>query len=137
MKFLGNDVRAYRKLVIHSKVLFGIKYTNVSLVPSILLEFAGPSKELMIGSMIKYHFDDDSKFTGYIHGNYFDIGMFYRNGDALIFSTMFEFKQYALGVSYDVNISKLHAASTFRGGFEISLRLVGATPYIFQNSSRF
>jgi type IX secretion system PorP/SprF family membrane protein len=136
-KFLGADIRMYRKMVVHGKMLVGIKYTNVSLVPSYLLEFQGKQKELLMGCMIRYKFDEDSKFTGYIHGNYFSIGAHYRNGDAVILSTLMEFGNMGIGLSYDVNVSKLHAVSTYRGGFEVMLRFVGITPFIYQNSSRF
>jgi type IX secretion system PorP/SprF family membrane protein len=136
-KFLGADVRMYRKMVVHGKVLIGIKYTNVSLVPSFLLQFQGPQKELMAGMLVKYHLKEDSKYTGYIHGSNICFGLNYRNQDAIVPVVQLEFGQYALGMSYDVNISKLHQVSTYRGGFEISLRFVGVNPFIYQNSSRF
>ena len=136
-KFLGYDIRLDRKYVFHSKCLFGIKNTNVSLVPSIMAEFQGKTKEVLMGSIIKYHFKDDSKFTGWISGSYFNIGAYYRYRDAIVAYTGLEFKQFNLGISYDVNVSKLHVVSSYKGGVEITLRVVGVTPYIFQNSSRF
>ena len=136
-KFLGNDVRLDRKYVIHSKCLIGIKNTNVSLVPTIMAEFQGKAKEILFGSLVKYHFKDDSKFTGWVNGSYFCLGAYYRYRDAIVASTVLEFKQFALGLSYDVNVSKLHVVSSYKGGVEVTLRVVGITPYIFQNSSRF
>jgi type IX secretion system PorP/SprF family membrane protein len=137
-RFLSNGgEQMYRKLVVHGMANIGLQHTTLSIVPHYLLEFQGPSKELMVGCMVKHHLRDDSKFTGYIRGGYTGIGIGYRNKDAVIVSTLLEFGQIAIGMSYDVNISGLHRVSTYRGGFEIMLRFVGVNPFIYQNSSSF
>ena len=48
-------------------------------------------------------------------------GAFFRYGDAIIPYAGLEFGDYRLGISYDVNVSRLTAASQRRGGMEISL----------------
>jgi type IX secretion system PorP/SprF family membrane protein len=49
------------------------------------------------------------------------LGAWYRLGDAAIPYIGLEFGEWHFGASYDVNISKLKAASNSRGGVEISL----------------
>jgi len=55
----------------------------------------------------------------------FYIGAFYRWKDALIPVLKLDYKGYSLGMSYDVNLSKLVTASHARGGTEVSLVKTG------------
>ncbi|MDR3678806.1 MAG: PorP/SprF family type IX secretion system membrane protein [Flavipsychrobacter sp.] len=52
-------------------------------------------------------------------------GAFYRYGDAIIPTFKLRFKTLAFGLSYDVNVSGLNTASSYRGGYEISLIKTG------------
>jgi len=49
------------------------------------------------------------------------VGTFLRWNDAVIPVIRFEYYKLNVGLSYDVNISKLKTASQYRGGFEITL----------------
>jgi hypothetical protein len=52
--------------------------------------------------------------------------MIYRFQDALVAIIKYEWqKRIQLGVSYDINASKLKTASNYQGGFEISLTWKG------------
>jgi type IX secretion system PorP/SprF family membrane protein len=51
----------------------------------------------------------------------FYIGSFMRWGDALIPVIKMGFSHFSVGVSYDINISKLHVVSNWRGGLELSV----------------
>jgi type IX secretion system PorP/SprF family membrane protein len=53
------------------------------------------------------------------------IGSFLRFGDALIPVIQFDLKQVNIGLSYDVNISKLRVASNWRGGLELTASYKG------------
>ena len=48
------------------------------------------------------------------------IGSFLRWGDAAIPTVKLEFAHFSIGVSYDINISKLKVASNLRGGLELT-----------------
>jgi type IX secretion system PorP/SprF family membrane protein len=48
-------------------------------------------------------------------------GVFYRLKDAVTPVVKLDYYDYSLGVSYDVNTSKLKSASQYRGAFEITL----------------
>ncbi len=131
----GSSEKLAPRTVIHSKCLFGIKNSTISFLPSIVFQLQGSQTELVFGSLMRYHFKDDSKFTGYIKATHAGFGVHYRNRDALVPSAFIEFGTVALGMSYDVNMSKLKTVSNMKGGFEVFLRFNGATPYIFQQAS--
>lgn len=52
-------------------------------------------------------------------------GSFYRWNDAVIPTVRLAFHEWNIGVSYDVNISKLKTASQMRGGFELTASFRG------------
>jgi type IX secretion system PorP/SprF family membrane protein len=51
----------------------------------------------------------------------FSLGGFYRWNDAVIPTIKLDYYKLGIGLSYDVNISKLRTASNIRGGFELAL----------------
>ncbi len=62
----------------------------------------------------------------------FYLGGYYRVSDAFIPSVMVEFANYALGLTYDVNVSKLRTATNAKGGIEISLRYSTPNPFTYK-----
>ncbi|TDO28964.1 PorP/SprF family type IX secretion system membrane protein [Sediminibacterium goheungense] len=57
----------------------------------------------------------------------FYVGSFMRWGDALIPVVKIEFNHLSIGVSYDVNISRLKVVSNWRGGLEMTIAYRGFT----------
>jgi type IX secretion system PorP/SprF family membrane protein len=78
----------------------------------------GGSRQLLGGFMyghdLTQYYEDDNTTTLYL-------GSFVRVGDAVIPMIKVDKKNLSMGLSYDVNISTLHAASNWRGGFELTL----------------
>jgi len=135
MEYLnGTNERLGIKYNLHADFLIGIRHSNVAIAPSFLCTIKDPSYEMIEGIMVKYYFNDDSKYTGYIKRSDFGLGVYYRNKDALILAALVEFGQYAVGFSYDLNTSKLTSASTGRGGPEIFIRFVTPNPFLYQKS---
>ncbi|MFH1004633.1 MAG: PorP/SprF family type IX secretion system membrane protein [Bacteroidota bacterium] len=130
------DEKIYMKTIVHANVLYGIKNTNFSLVPGFMFYKQGTANELFAGSMIRYTLQEQSKYTGYLKGAALSWGAYYRNKDAVVAIMMLEFSQYAIGVSYDVNVSGLKSASKGNGGIEISLRFVNPNPFLYKNVPR-
>lgn len=129
---IGSNELLSGKLVVHSKWLIGVPHSNLGLAPSFIFSFQGPQKELMLGLMAKYYLKDDSHYTGYIRKSSIGIGAYYRYQDALAVAALIELGQYAVGFTYDLNISSLTKASSLRGGPEITLRFNSANPFLFQ-----
>jgi len=55
----------------------------------------------------------------------FYVGSFLRWGDALIPVVKMELEHMSIGISYDVNVSKLNVASNWRGGLELTMAYRG------------
>lgn len=132
----GESDRLYRKYVFHGNLLFGIPNTLLGIAPSWLIQTQGSSKEITAGTMFKYYIKDDSKYTGFLKRSSIGIGAYYRTGDAVITSLLLETGRFALGFSYDINTSKLANASNAKGGFEITLRMITPSAFLYQRRSK-
>jgi len=121
------------KFIAHGSALIGIASTNYEFLPSAILFKQGGPFELNMGAMIRCRIKGESRYTGYVQAMALSLGAQYRIGDALIPMMMFEYSNYAIGVSYDVNTSMLKQSTGGKGGLEISLRF--ATPNTTNRSS--
>ena len=52
-------------------------------------------------------------------------GAFLRWGDAVIPTLQMDYRPFAVSLSYDINISRLAAATNGRGGYELSVKYIG------------
>jgi type IX secretion system PorP/SprF family membrane protein len=128
--FYSSNEKLQLKYVLHGNVLIGVPNTNVAFVPGFMYYVQGPLKELFTGSLIRYKLKQDSKYTGVHKGAAFSLGVFLRTKDAIIASMLLELSNYAIGMSYDVNTSRLIAATNSRGSFEITLRFTSPNPFV-------
>ncbi len=124
--------KLFSKYTVHGKMLVGIPHSNLGLAPSFLFNFQGPQSELMGGLMFKYYLKHDSKYTGYVRRSSLGLGVYYRYKDAVVLALLMELGQYAVGFSYDLNVSGLTKVSTLRGGPEVTIRFNSANRFLFQ-----
>lgn len=117
------DKRAIRYLF-HFGFSYGIKNTNIQILPLLLYERQGPAQIIYGGTFIKYKLQESSKYTDNLLSKSISIGGFYRGGDAAVVAAQCELGQISFGISYDINISSLTNVSSGRGGFEISLKYI-------------
>jgi type IX secretion system PorP/SprF family membrane protein len=134
--FYATGEKLHLKTVAYAAAELGIPNSDISIVPGMVFSQQGPSSEFLIGTMVQYQFKSDSKYTGFVHGSNLSLGAYYRNNDAIIATMLLKISQFAVGVSYDINTSPLTTASKGRGGFEICLRFVNPSPFLYKNSSR-
>ncbi|MFH2143724.1 MAG: PorP/SprF family type IX secretion system membrane protein [Bacteroidota bacterium] len=92
--------------------------------PSVIYFRQGKYYELNIGGIIKRELDDFNFRNLYFGG-------WVRARDAAIFKFGFDYREFIIGLSYDINFSKLRIASENRGGIEISVI------YIFNNPKKY
>ena len=97
---------------------------NVALVVQGNYAKEGTYSEIMLGALLSWtaaqqYGDETFVLSG---------GAFYRYGDAVIPVVKLKFKQMALGVSYDVNISSLKEASKMQGAYEMTVFISGKYP---------
>jgi type IX secretion system PorP/SprF family membrane protein len=132
--FYDSGEKLHLKEVIYGTALIGINNTNFSVVPGFFFCKQGKANELFLGSLFRFQLKESSKITGYVKGSSLSAGVYYRNRDAVVTSVLFEFSQYAIGLSYDVNLSGLKTASHGLGGLEIALRFVSPNPFLYSKS---
>lgn len=104
---------------------------KVDLIPTFLYQKQGKFNETVLGMFGKYYLNPiDGMITAV------SLGGFYRVKDALILVANMDYRNFIFGVSYDVNTSKLIAATSNRGGYEISIIYVFKKPVIFVAKKR-
>lgn len=94
---------------------------NWDILPSIQYSKQGTYDELMLGSSVRYYLPGSNR--NYVHKALL-AGVWSRAKDAQILSVGCEYKDWFVGLSYDINTSKLVPASRARGGFEIAVRYI-------------
>ncbi len=112
------------KFTLHGSGQVPIASSKYQLVPSFILLKQGPHLELDMGTMVRWLIQGQSRYTGNIQGMALAMGVQYRAKDAIIPMVLYEYSDYALGVSYDVNTSSLRQGTRGRGGVEISVRYI-------------
>jgi hypothetical protein len=94
---------------------------RLDILPSIQYSKQGKYNEFMLGSSVRYYLPGSDR--NYIHKALL-AGVWSRAKDAQIISFGCEYKDWFVGLSYDINTSKLVPASKARGGFEIAIRYI-------------
>ncbi len=89
------------------------------IIPSIQFSAQDVYRSLVIGASGKYYLNHPKKKYAALYG-----GVWYRNRDAANLSFGYDFADLFVGISYDINFSKLVPASQARGGIEFAVRYV-------------
>ena len=116
--FLGaTDNVLNRRWVGHGGMKIGVS-SNVVLLPSFIYmtQTERSNQEILGGTSIGFAIGETSNFY---------VGGYYRNDDAVIASTGFDFNNVQFGMSYDINTSDLSVVSGNKGGLEMSLIYFG------------
>lgn len=122
----SSDKRNFR-IILHGKTEIPISqdYNNF-IIPSFFISQQAGSRELTLGALYKTEVGLNSNYTGYFTSSYLYGGMIYRFQDAVVAIIKYEWqKRIQLGVSYDINASKLKTASNYQGALEISITWKG------------
>ena len=128
VSFLNREESLYSRLTIHAGGEYPLN-KKVSLKPDIIYLKQGPHTQLNAGTSVRFKVGGSGRFDSQELGQFFQIGAWVRIGnkasggihsDALILATRFEFDQYSIGLSYDLNISDLNQAAAANGSFELS-----------------
>jgi len=81
----------------------------------------GSYREIIAGTLIGWNKKEDNDAVLFVLFG----GLFYRLNDAIIPTVKMRFKDFACTFSYDINTSRLRAASNLQGGYEISITKLG------------
>lgn len=120
------------KMVAHGGLYLGMSNSNMALLPSVIYFQQGNLRETNFGALIRYTLVESSKYTGIMKESALYLGGYYRLGDAFIPSMMIDFSNFNLGLTYDINVSKLKTATNAKGGLEISLRFISPNPFNYK-----
>lgn len=129
--------KLYAKYVLHGNGLFSFRNSDWAVAPGFFFYRQGPSSQIFAGSLLRYKFKQESKYTGFIKGAAISAGGYYRAKDAMVAAFLLEISNYAIGFSYDINTSYLRQASGTRGGMEITIRFLNPNPFVNSAKSRF
>ncbi len=121
--FYGNTgENLHIKFVQHANFVFALPQIKSNIIPSYMFMMQGAQIEIMAGLMFRYVLADPSVHSGTIKPIALSLGGFYRFRDSFSPQVLFEYDKYALGVSYDVNLSALTSFSKTKGGLELCFR---------------
>lgn len=96
--------------------------------PAAVVLLQGPHREYNLGMNLRWWLNEEQSI--YQQEKAISVGMWYRVQDALVISTRFDYYDFNIGLSYDLNLSKLTQVSNVNGGPEVSLI------YILNNGKR-
>lgn len=120
LSFMGtDDTHIFRKHTVN----FGATYTigrKYQFYPRLLFAMQGPHTEINTGTFVKVKLDKARKEAYALY-----LGTWYRWNDAVIPVIRFDVQELSIGVSYDINTSKLYGASDGRGGTELTMLYTG------------
>jgi type IX secretion system PorP/SprF family membrane protein len=128
--FNDPTIRLDMKTTINGIVQFPVA-AQLDVIPSVMYQRQGKYKETVVGVFGKYYL---TPVNGAITA--VSLGAFYRVKDAVIAKINMEYRNFNVGLSYDVNNSKLVAATNNRGGFEISIIYIFKKEVIFVAKKR-
>lgn len=116
--FYGQTIPRDIRMNLFAKGLYKLDI-DWDLVPAINVSIQGKYREIIFGSSLKYTLVDKAGTYRALYA-----GLWYRNRDAGYVSVGMDYQDWFVGLSYDVNFSKLVPASNARGGFEIAARYI-------------
>ncbi len=114
----------YSKFTVHAGGEF-MMTNKVGLVPGIIALRQGPSFELNTGTSLKFLLGGNRRqYQAFQIGAWMRLSNHFEKtttADAFILSTRFDYNDFSIGFSYDINVSSLRPASNSNGAFEFAL----------------
>jgi type IX secretion system PorP/SprF family membrane protein len=108
------------RYVLHGGLSFNLS-PRTSIVPHVLYMQQGTAREAMLGTYVQLNVNEETDFM---------FGGYYRVNDAIAPFVGVDWKNFIVGLSYDINTSKLGAMTRNVNSFELSLS------YIKRNGTR-
>jgi type IX secretion system PorP/SprF family membrane protein len=112
-----NDIRLNRKFALNGSIAFITSDAGDRLVFNGDYFIQGGNNMFQGGILYRKLLDEDY----YEENQAFSFGCFYRWNDAIVPLLKYQFSSWTIGMSYDVNVSKLARASRTIGAFELTL----------------
>lgn len=113
--FNNSDIRLDMKTTVSGIGQIPVS-AKLDVLPSFMYQRQGKFQETLLGVFGKYYLKPVNGVETAV-----SLGGFYRMKDAFIVAANVDYRSFNVGLSYDVNTSKLTEATNRRGGFEISV----------------
>jgi len=113
----------FTKSVLHAGGEFPMN-NSMSLVPGAVVFTQGPSLEINAGNSFRFNLDNGGADQSFQFGGWIRLARHFTEPilvDAIILSTRFDYSNWGIGFSYDINTSSLSEGSRGNGGFEFSM----------------
>ena len=124
VSFGNASIPLYSKFTFHAGGEFMIAQ-KLGLIPGIVTFIQGPSFQVNGGTSFKFLLGNSRRYhQAFQLGAWARVSNKLEQGklmDALIMSTRFDYEQFTIGFSYDINTSSLARATNGNGAFEFSL----------------
>lgn len=134
MNGVGEE-RLYRKYVGHIGIVYEFPSTHWAIDGSALHFMQGPHNETILGTMLRYRFQNGTKITGLTNDAFIGVGMYGRLSEGIIPSVMVDWRGFQFGVSYDITLSALRKAYS-GGSLEFSLSYINRHDSLFKTRKR-
>ncbi len=131
----GSNYQLPMRFVGNVQARIDVKGTKVSVLPSLIFLQQAGANEITLGTHIRYRFKNPTKVTGVKSETGLNIGVYYRLNDAIIPQLSVDMGKYAIGLAYDLNVSKFKQVSKMNGGFEIYLKFLKLDDALFKRKS--
>lgn len=121
VNYLNNSYSLARSLYFHGDVEVHSHAENFAVIPRTIIFTQGRQRYFVLGTAFDFVFQEAGKHTGITKEVTMEFGTYFRWKDAFIFQTQFNWAGLGLGISYDINISQLRAATSAQGALEAFL----------------
>ena len=121
ISFYSINEKLYRNATVFAQADFKRVTSKLTFHPAIFFFFQGPNRELTFGNNFEFELRPPSQHTMYFNGQSISLGVYYRTSDAFITNLIYNAGGLSFGLSYDLNLSGLTAASNGSGAFELYL----------------
>lgn len=128
----GSKYRVPMRFVGNVQARIDFKDTKLSLLPSVIYVLQGSASQINVGTHLRFRFKNGTKLTGTKTETGLNVGLYYRVNDAIIPQVNLDMGKYAIGLSYDINMSRYNQVSKGAGGFEIYLKFMTLDDALFK-----
>lgn len=128
----GSVYRVPMRFVGNVQARIDIRDTKLSILPSLVYLQQASAMEIIAGTHVRFRFKNGTKLTGNKTEAGLNVGIYYRFNDAIVPQINLDMGKYAIGVSYDYNVSKFNQVSKGMGGFEIYLKFMTLDDALFK-----
>jgi type IX secretion system PorP/SprF family membrane protein len=124
IRTISNAQGLYSKITFHGGASFEIQ-PRIAVLPYFVTFLQGPHVQVNVGTALRFAMGNSR-----LNQQGFQLGAWYRFGtqyesklhsDAVIITTKFDYQNFGVGLSYDVNVSTLRNASKLNNALELSV----------------